>query len=80
MMYLKIDEEVMKKLQDITNTDYEAEGILLPVENINNIIEDLMYEIDYLQEKINDMEQDLEDNYRPISLREQVGISDRDFL
>ncbi len=33
-----------------------------------------------LQEELEDLKQDLEDNYRPIPVSEQVGISDRDFI
>lgn len=37
-------------------------------------------EVNHLEEKIEDIEQDMRDNYRPIPVAEQVGISDRDFI
>ena len=79
-MYLKIDESALKKIQEITMTDYAAEGSFLPSDAINDIIEDLLLEIDRLQEKYEDLEQDIEENYKPIPVSEQYGISDRDFL
>lgn len=33
-----------------------------------------------LKEEISRLKQDIEDNYRPIPISEQVGISDRDFI
>lgn len=79
-MYLKIDEEVLKKIEKITCTDYEAKGEFLPSDSINNIIEDLLLEIDTLEERYEELEKNLEENYRPIPVSEQYGISDRDFI
>lgn len=79
-MYLKIDEAALKKIQEITMTDYSAEGSFLPSESVNDIIEDLLLEIDRLQEKYEDLERDLEENYQAIPISEQYDISDRDFL
>jgi hypothetical protein len=79
-MYLEIDEDLKTKIEKITGIDYDFKGNYLPSESITSIIEDLISEIDKLEEKYSDLEQDLEDNYRPISVSEQVGISDRDFI
>lgn len=78
-MYLEIDEKLKDKIEKITSTDYDFKGNFLPSESITSIFEDLICEIDRLEEKYEDLEQDLEDNYRPIPLSEQYGISDRDF-
>ncbi len=81
-MYYKIDEDKLKKIEQITCTDYEAKLGYLPVENLNDIIDDLMLEIDKLEEKINDMEQDLENNYelKERNEYEEYGISINDFI
>jgi hypothetical protein len=79
-MYLKIDEAALKKIQEITMTDYEAEGSFLPSDAVNDIIEDLLLEIDRLQEKYEDLEQNLEENYKPIPVSEQYGVTNHDFL
>lgn len=79
-MYLEIDEDLKAKIENITGIDYDFKGNYLPSESITSIIEDLISEIDKLEEKYTDLEQDLEDNYRFIPVSEQVGISDKDFI
>ena len=79
-MYLEIDKELKTKIENITGVDYEFKDNFLPSENIVSIFEDLIYEIDRLEEKYEDLEKDLEENYRPIPASEQYGISDRDFI
>lgn len=43
-------------------------------------IEDLEYEVRELKDKIEEREQDIESNYRRLSIAEQVEISDKDFI
>lgn len=68
-MYIKIDEDLYKKIQSITMTDYNLEGGMLPVESIEPMLEDLICEIHNQEERYEDLERDLEDNYihRPMS-------------
>jgi hypothetical protein len=47
---------------------------------ILEIIENMESELHSLQEEYDDFKQNVEDNYKPISYAEQVGISDRDFI
>jgi hypothetical protein len=79
-MYLKINEDLYNKIQKITMTNYEAEGEYIPVDSIEPMLEDLLYEISGLEEKIQDMERDIEDNFRPVSLKEQYGICEVEYL
>lgn len=44
------------------------------------IIEEKEVDILELKEEMSRLRQDIEDNYKPISIAEQVGISDRDFI
>lgn len=44
------------------------------------IIEELLKTIDSLQEDIESLEEDIKENYRPVSVAEQVAISDNDFI
>ena len=44
------------------------------------LCEDLYYENKRLQEKLDDLEEDLQENYMPKSKSEQYGISDSDFI
>lgn len=72
-----IEKELYDKVCEITMTGYEeiidnpgAKYIYASEYTMISIIEDLMYEIDRLQEKYEDLEQDLEDNYKPITKEE----------
>lgn len=49
------------------------------INDLLTCIENLDGDIEYLKEQYKDLEQDLQDNYRPIPYSEQVGVSDRDF-
>lgn len=68
-MYLEIDEKLKDKIEKITITDYDFKGNFLPSESITSIFDDLIYEINRLEKKYEDLEQDMEDNYikRPMS-------------
>ncbi len=82
-MYYKLNDdelERMFKLSKITMTDYELIGNFAPVENLMAAIEDLLIELDKAEEKYKDLEEQLRENYRPISVAEQYGISERDFI
>lgn len=73
------DEEARKllnKASKITTADYKDYSI----KSCICAIEDLLSEIDYLKDEMQDMAQDIRDNYKPVSKAEQVGFSERDFL
>ena len=90
---MKIDRELYERVSKLTMTDYEVDYPKEPNnefgesfvwvydnEQIENMLQDLIIEIDRLEEKIEDIEKDREDNYEPIPVGEQVGISDSDFM
>lgn len=79
--------ETLKRASEITLTDYnirwfDAENIegYIDGEDLLSIIDDLIYEVDRLEEQIEDIKEDIRDNYKPISYAEQVGINDSDFI
>ncbi len=82
-----IEKELYDKASDITMTDY-VEIIYNPGSKFahisefaaQSIIADLIHEIDILNEKIEDLEQDIENNYKPITKEEETGINYRDFI
>lgn len=45
-----------------------------------DILDDLYSDYDYLKEEFEEFKRDVDDNYRPISVSEQVGITDNDFI
>lgn len=52
----------------------------ISVEDLLGKCEDLIDELEYVQEEFEDFKRDVEDNYRPVSVTEQLDISDRDFI
>lgn len=84
-MYYKVDDKELEKLKEVSNitsTDYDLLGNFVPVESMFNMIEDLLCELHRNDEKIKDMEQDIENNYevKNINPYEEYGISEKDFI
>ena len=79
-MYLLLDSKLLKKIEKITSTQYHTIANFIPVDNVVSMIEDLMNEIEYRDNRIKDIVADREDNYRPVSVAEQVGYDERDFI
>lgn len=84
-MYIRIDdlgEELYKKVKEITFTNYaiDEDRTLISIENLIGMIEDLVYSYEHKQEELEDLENDIEDNYRPIPQAEQYCINDDDFI
>lgn len=81
-MYLKIDEEKLKEIEELTMTDYDAKLGFVPGENLIGMIDDLLYEIHNLQEKVSDLQHDIDNNYelKRIDLYEEYGVSEKDFI
>lgn len=50
---------------------------LVSVEEIISLLEDLKGEYDELEEQFEDFKKDVEDNYRPVSIREQIDYNER---
>lgn len=70
-----IDKKIYNKVCDTTCTGYDPlietdKEVLLSIDSIMSMMEELLSEIDRLQEKYEDLEQDLEDNYKPITKEE----------
>lgn len=72
-MRMILNKKLMERL--IKRLDFEFEE-----EDIINVLENLLDTIDELEEEIEKLEEDLKENYRPISVAEQVAISDKDFI
>lgn len=84
-MYYKLDTNeyrTIMKIQELTNTDYEVLGNLIPVDSLMSCIDELLTEVERLQGKVKDLEDDIEQNYdlKRTSLYEEYGVSERDFI
>jgi hypothetical protein len=75
---MDIDYSLKKNIEKIVG--YEIEPMTLEEDDVIGLLEDLVGKYRTLEEELENTKQDLEDNYRPIPVAEQVGISDRDFM
>ena len=64
---IELTEGLEKKVYEITNTDYSDQ---LQDFEIIDLIEELVNEIDKLEQEKKDIEQDRDDNYKPLSYKE----------
>lgn len=71
-----LNEELEEKVGEITGIDYTG---MLKVEDIENMIKDLITEYHRLEEKIDDLQQELRSNPVEISPYEEYDINEKDF-
>lgn len=53
---------------------------LISISDLLGLIEELDGELDHVYEKINQLESDIEENYKPISKAEQYDVNECDFI
>lgn len=73
-IYINLKNENDQIKEEFKNKD------LVTIDDLLNKIDDLKYELDHLQEEFDDYKREVEDNYKPLSIAEQIDISDRDFI
>ena len=72
-MYYKLsddEKEIIKKVQERTITEYDIQNDFINVEHIMYMVEDLLNEISRLEEEKEEIIQERNDNYRPLSYEE----------
>lgn len=75
-MKYEISDTLYKQIEDLTGVDYNRIGKDIPVENIESIIEDLIYEIHNRDEQIEEIKEDIKDNYRQLTPSQLTGVSE----
>ena len=71
MMKMKLNKELLNKVSKIVGWHYEEDLIQ---EEIEDMIEDLIFRYEELKEDMEELEEDVKYNYRPYSERELVGF------
>lgn len=81
-MYLRMEWELYEKICNITGSSYGAIGEFLPPDGILSMLDDLLFEIDTKNEQLEDVKNDIEENYvlKKNNPYEEYGISERDFI
>ena len=62
-MKVEVDKKILDKIKEITMTDYEIEGNKVPADNIEAMLDDLLREIEKLEERIEDLDDYLKEEY-----------------
>lgn len=68
--------KLLDKASKITKENYDDYSI----HSLICAVEDLIYDYEYLEDEIKDMEQDIEDNYKRITRAEEINYNHYDFL
>ena len=61
MGYIELNEELIKDIEKETTSKFRKIGNLVPLEEIESTLEDLMVEIHRLQEQVEKMEEELDE-------------------
>ena len=75
-MFIQLNEKIIEKIEEVTFTRVNRINDFIYAEDIKSIIEDLLIAIDEKTEELDDLKQNLEDNYKPIKVEEQIGDCD----
>lgn len=65
--------------QDQCIRKYFPNKDIVSINELIGVFEDLDNEVGVLNEQLEDLKQDIQDNYKPISHWEEYGISEEDF-
>ena len=74
-MYIELndrDYELIKKVSEVTLTNYELKGNLMSTESMICAIQELLWEVERLEEEKEQLEDDIRENYKKISIEEQL--------
>lgn len=69
---MKLENKLIQKIENITMTKYENKDGEFEPNEICCMLEDLINMYDGIETKYNDLERNLQDNYKKISVAEQV--------
>ena len=70
MVWVDIDNDILKKVQEATITDYEGVDGKVTVESLKGMIEDLLIELEHKEDEIKGIVEDRESNYRLLTAHE----------
>lgn len=71
-LYNKISEKTMTKYSSYNISSFEENEVYVSEASVTCMLEDLLCEIHTLEEKIEDREQDIQDNYRRLNPEELI--------
>lgn len=70
MVWVEIDNDILKKVQQATITNYKAVDGKITVDNLKGMVEDLLIELENKDDEIKEIIEDRESNYRALTAQE----------
>lgn len=67
------EKEFIEELSNITDVNYEIHDDLFPMDSFMPLLKDLKLEISRLEEKIESLEKNIKENYKPVTNKELYG-------
>lgn len=80
-MNIVFDKELIKMAEEITGSNYEADGYIIEKDHLEFLVEELIYSYKALEEKFSDYVREVDEFYKPIDTDpyEFYGVSPQDF-
>jgi hypothetical protein len=80
-MNIVFDKELIKKAEEITGSDYKADGYIIDKDNLEFMVEELIYRYKELEDKFADYVKEVDENYRRSNSDPylEYGVSPQDF-
>lgn len=71
----------IEEISSITGSDYELKGNFIPIESLLAAAEDMLMEYGVLEEKLNDLQQEISENYELKQVNPYIerGLRETDF-
>lgn len=70
MIWVDIDNDILKKVEETTVTDYEVKDGKVTIDSLKGMIEDLLIELEHKEDEIKGIVEDRESNYRLLTAHE----------
>lgn len=81
-VFVRLEGRALEKVNEIKKmmgVDYNIRGEFVEVASLFSMIEDLEATLENVKEEKEDMEREIEENYRRITPYEEIGMNERDF-
>lgn len=80
--YIKIDKNLLKEVEDITDVDYEYKNDMVPISSIAYMLKDLVYENNLKSREIKEIKEDIDERYelKPFDPYDEYDLAREDFV
>jgi hypothetical protein len=80
-MNVVFDKELIKMAEEITGSDYKADGYIIDKDNLEFMVEELIYRYKELEDKFADYVKEVDENYKRSNSDPylEYGVSPQDF-